>query len=639
MAKGKQERRKIAVILSDMDGEYALDTLRGIECEAHIQGMDVYIFNSSAGVDEEIKHNVGEHNIYNLIDYSGFDGVILFPNMMRGFSIYNNVVGQIRESGCVAVSIDAKIDGFTFLGGENYQPMKNIVNHLIEEHHLTKINYVSGQDYKIVSRERLKAYKDALREHGIPVEEERIFRGTFVHTHGRETALKMLETPHLMPEAVVCASDSIAMGVRNVFIRHRVRIPEQVVLTGFDDAFDARNSVPTLTTVSREKELLGREAVLSITKMLAGETVEQERRFPGKAIFRESCGCCAKVEDSAELRSRYLRIAEQYKTYSLNYNMLTEDLNSSISLEDYLERLQKHVKKMECEAFYLCLNKNLVEDLLYAATGKGDREIRDCPTKGYPETMTLVMACENKEIKEGFDFPAAQVVPKLPEDDEPMYNYIISPIHFREYCMGYTVVKNSKFVPFATPFRSWLINLSNSLESLRKQLHLQNLVAKLDRMYVTDALTGLYNRFGLDRYTEESTRDCAEKQSSFMTLFVDLDGLKQINDRFGHDDGDVAILTVSKALQKACLGEEVCARIGGDEFVVYAAGYSEEDAVAYCERLEDALAEANEKSGKPYQVEVSCGYEVVFPKVGDLLGQYIDMADCKMYINKRKKRD
>lgn len=635
----ENRRRKIAVILSNMDGEYVYLALRGIEKEAREHNMELYIFNSSAGTDETIKHNIGEYHIYKLINYSEFDGVILFGNLIQGYSVYSNVIEQIKASGVVTVSIDGEIDGFCSLGCDDYSPMKSIVTHLIEEHHYTKINYISGQDFNTDSVERLQGYCEALQEHGIPVEEERIFKGAFTNVHGIESAKKMLENPNMMPEAVVCATDSIAIGVRNVFSNAGIKMPQQVAITGFDDIFEARNFVPRLTTVARDPEQMGAEAIHSILKLMNGEEVPVRQDFPATPVYRESCGCSAEEEDTKELQYKYAEKAYIYDRFLRNCNMQIESLNAAKDFEDYLERLKFCIKRSDSESMYLCLNKDLVEELRCT-----DVRIRrggkwgEYQTEGFSETMSLVLAYENGKFTEEGDFPLAQMVPKIPKEGEPIYSYIFSPIHFREHCMGYLVARNSRNVRFSSSFRSWIINLSNSLESLRKQMRLQGMVERLDSMYVTDSLTGLYNRFGFNRYAKESFSRCVAQGESCMILFVDLDGLKTINDNFGHDNGDVAISLVAYAIQNACKEAEICARIGGDEFVVYAEGYSEKDAVSYCKRLEKLLHKANTELKKPYRIEASYGFEVVFPDAGDTLERYVDVADSKMYVNKQKKR-
>ncbi len=95
--KREGKKRRIAVVVASMEVEYAGKTLQGIEKEAHALGMDVYVFNASVSTDETLKHNIGEYNIYNLIDYTLFDGVILFANLIQSYSVYNKIIDAVKK--------------------------------------------------------------------------------------------------------------------------------------------------------------------------------------------------------------------------------------------------------------------------------------------------------------------------------------------------------------------------------------------------------------------------------------------------------------------------------------------------------------------------------------------------------------
>ena len=643
--KREGKKRRIAVVVASMEVEYAGKTLQGIEKEAHALGMDVYVFNASVSTDETLKHNIGEYNIYNLIDYTLFDGVILFANLIQSYSVYNKIIDAIKKSGIAAVSIDAEMEGFYFVGVENYRPMKEIVSHLIEDHGYTKINYISGQDFNSDSRERLSAYCDALEEHGIPVEEERIFRGAFINAHGRAAAEKMLEAPEKLPEAVVCATDAIAIGARSVFAGRGIEIPRQLALTGFDDTFGAKNSVPRITTVSRNQVQVGRKAVRKIAAVLDGRMTSQAERFPATPVFRESCGCTAGGRtEIVSLRRKYVETAQHYGRYLADGIVMVEELNDSRTLQDFLDCLQQYVRMLQCDSFYLCLDRKLVENL--RAEQQGERvdmaKTRcgaDYCVEGFPEIMTMAIACEGGKAVQYEDFPTEQLLPERHLSTDKNHTYMFSSIHFRNQCMGYSVVDNSSFAMSSPLFATWMINLCNGLENLRKQAHQRNMLRQLDRMYVTDSLTGLYNRFGFIRYAGAIFENCTARAESLMILFGDMDGLKKINDSFGHTEGDAAIQAAARALERACLGNEVCSRFGGDEFIVCAAGYSEEDAEAYESRLEEELEKINDSADKPYRVSMSCGFEVVVPQIGEVLNHYVDVADNRMYETKNSKKN
>lgn len=636
---GFNERPKIAVLTTNMDIEYAAEVQRGIMWESRAQSFDVYIFNAYVSSDESVKHNVGQYNIYGLANLSDFDGVIVFSNLIQGKAVYDVIEKRLENVNIPVVGIDAPIGKHYCVGVENYQSMKSIVEHFIVHHSFTRINYVSGQTFNTDGRIRLDAYCDALKEHGIPVEEKRIFSGTFSSTYGREAAYEMLASGEELPQAVVCGDDSIALGFSSVLREQGIKIPEQVAVSGFDNTFEARNSVPRLTTVDRDLESVGREAVRKIKSCLDGENPPEREVFPAVPIYAESCGCVYDEDGNIDsIRRRYLELMDHYEKHLAESNIMIEDLNDCRTFDDFIVRLQHYVKNLECDRFYLCLDRDFVEDLKLLNNSDSNRKMKNnMRTKGYAEVMSVPLAYEFGAVVEYDDFPSKWMLPWSSNEQDGTHTFIFSPVHFRDLCQGYVVIENSDYVLTSPLFRTWLINLSNGLENLRKQANLKFMLNRLDRLYVMDSLTDLYNRFGFTRYTMDSFKNCVKQQRPMMILFVDLDGLKRINDKYGHDKGDMAIKAVADALREACTGSEICARFGGDEYVVYAADYDEEKATSFCARFDEALTHYNESLGQPFMIGASFGYGIFIPEKGESIDKFIDKADKKMYIKKNAK--
>ena len=119
---------------------------------------------------------------------------------------------------------------------------------------------------------------------------------------------------------------------------------------------------------------------------------------------------------------------------------------------------------------------------------------------------------------------------------------------------------------------------------------------------VTDPLTGLYNRRHMeDRLREEMAR-AARHQQPLSLLLIDLDGLKTINDREGHEAGDKALKAVAESLRKGCRISDVAARFGGDEFTVLAPATAAPEALKLAERIRSALKE--QTPGAPFTVSI-----------------------------------
>jgi diguanylate cyclase (GGDEF)-like protein len=130
---------------------------------------------------------------------------------------------------------------------------------------------------------------------------------------------------------------------------------------------------------------------------------------------------------------------------------------------------------------------------------------------------------------------------------------------------------------------------------LRDQLENENLLRRAERSEaeaLVDELTGLFNRRGWDRLLEQEEARSARYAHQATIFMMDVDGLKQINDRDGHRAGDALLSNVASAIRSVIRDQDVAARLGGDEFAVLAVEADDDHAGALHERLKTAFAEA-----------------------------------------------
>jgi diguanylate cyclase (GGDEF)-like protein len=165
--------------------------------------------------------------------------------------------------------------------------------------------------------------------------------------------------------------------------------------------------------------------------------------------------------------------------------------------------------------------------------------------------------------------------------------------------------------------------------------------ALLDRelryLAVTDDLTSLYNRRGFFAAATQLLKLATRNTNSLLLLFCDFDNLKEINDTFGHREGDLALIRTADALEHTFRSADVLARIGGDEFAVLAMETSEQGEELFRRRLEKSLKKANAGETR-FQLSVSVGAARFDPKRAVSLGELMLEADQAMYEEKRKRR-
>ncbi len=154
----------------------------------------------------------------------------------------------------------------------------------------------------------------------------------------------------------------------------------------------------------------------------------------------------------------------------------------------------------------------------------------------------------------------------------------------------------------------------------------------------TDPLTGLLNRRGLLARLRGIMARAREGRKPFALLFLDLDGLKVINDSLGHEEGDRALMDVAGILKSVFAGVEAVARVGGDEYVLVSAGATRDEADASLRRLEAALAAHNSAEGRPYALSISSGVSCYDPLADTPLRSLLAEGDAAMYGTKRQRR-
>ena len=162
---------------------------------------------------------------------------------------------------------------------------------------------------------------------------------------------------------------------------------------------------------------------------------------------------------------------------------------------------------------------------------------------------------------------------------------------------------------------------------------LERLAAKLEQLTLHDELTGLHNRRGLELHGDHAVAQARRDGSAICVLFIDLDGLKAINDRFGHAAGDLALIAVASSLRESVRVADVTARIGGDEFAAVLVGASTSQANDVCARVRSAM---HAREPNDHTLSVSIGLATL--AAGQTLPDVIETADREMYDGRRRRR-
>lgn len=154
---------------------------------------------------------------------------------------------------------------------------------------------------------------------------------------------------------------------------------------------------------------------------------------------------------------------------------------------------------------------------------------------------------------------------------------------------------------------------------------------------VTDELTKLYNRRGFLILAEDRLKTAAREKNNIILLYLDIDGLKQVNDKKGHLEGDVALINAAHILKDSLRKSDMVARIGGDEFVILAAEKKTQDGEVLVRRIRENFAQFNRTSGLSYALGLSSGICYWRHDSPCSIEELLQEADRKMYEEKRSR--
>ena len=180
---------------------------------------------------------------------------------------------------------------------------------------------------------------------------------------------------------------------------------------------------------------------------------------------------------------------------------------------------------------------------------------------------------------------------------------------------------------------------SNSLRrALRYAMERQRVQLELSNLSLIDDLTGLYNRTGFLALGEHRMKVARRTGESFLVAFIDLDGLKQINDTLGHSEGNHALVDTANVLKDSFRQSDIIARLGGDEFGVFVADADKNNIHIVKQRVQQKINRCNAEPGRQYflsfSIGIASGETAGYADLETLLG----VADALMYEQKRSKR-
>lgn len=620
----------IGVVLTQPTVNYQRNVLQGIYRKAFELDMNVAVFYTSTKEGCFADSAECEEQLFNLPNPEKLYGIIFMPDLIRF-----NHVDQIKEryrniTECPVICLDIEEDGFICLTSTDNKVIRDCIYHLHECHGCTDIAYMTGTKGHPHATSRLDAYRTAMSELGLEVDEERIYYGDFWYDEGENFVKKLLESPKGLPQAIACASNRMAHSVCEALAKFKVSIPNDIIVTGY---WENDAELDYISSTGKDSSDAGAQAVQMLYEIKNGIDYEKKNyTFDCSSIVHLSrtCGCTTTDNRVLDNVPTSLSLEEDMGYFSL-YNNMRDALQDAEDFYDFFWKLDWHT-------FYL-----KPFNLLSVCFSDGWNTAEGVQT--FTDKMYMVYTTSannnedyNRDVNFTTSFDISEIHPALWDDYEKPCVFYIEPLYTKKRCYGYAVLSygSTDKIP-DTCYRFWLKDFKLCLEAQRRMNEIQYLYNQMQKSAITNLMTGLYNRNGFNMLSEEILNEARATDGRIAVIMADLNCLKYINDTFGHEAGDDAIKTAGNALKsvkcKNAVREENF-RMGGDEFLKIIAGkFSDNDVIDCISKINTVLDERN-KENHCYPVIVSMGKAIGKASEISQIYDLVAPADKEMLHNK-----
>lgn len=648
----KKKRYNIGLIVGNVEDDFSNQVCRGAMRAAELVDDNLFIIPMKyLGQAEEAKNDLNQQYEYqyNFLAAYGrsksLDMILLCLSTIVYRSTEQECEALLRTfDGVPVMLIASKHEKYSSINYDNVTGLGMGIRYLIEERNCNHIGMLTGPAYIDDARERLEVYKSVLAEKGLPIEDRKIVYGEYNEKCRADVEKLLVNNPDL--DAIVCANDAMAQAVYQVLDKYHFAIGKDICVLGFDDIEDSAYMEPPLATVRADASVLGYRAMVECHGMLEEHG---KQNLPVKQFVVETA--FVKRESASGVKARKKSLAEDEKMeYIKRLNMMI-DMNHRMNIvnRDMLmfvnssdQNYARFLEALSIDAVSSCylftMNKPLeyhrnqpmrLPNAMYLRAYKKGTEVVELPRakQRIPihELFDSVYASEDRKSYVMIDMYSRELQYGILVCDMP-YQYF----HYLELlCYQISIAMKIKEL-FSVQEK-----LLEDKEDMLQKLERENLL--LDDISNKDELTGILNRRGFIAKVGKMMQKPENQGKNAVMVFMDLNYLKLINDKYTHAEGNFAIRSCAAALEASVGQSGVTGRIGGDEFVGCALVEEAGDGVQISAQVKQILSDLNVDSGKPYEVMASVGVcEFSIEKDADIKA-LMEEADEDLYEDKSKK--
>ncbi len=645
---------RIGLLVDYIISEYAERLIEGVSHACQERSVELVVFSVGKIRDVSGLYDYQNAAVLSFVSSNNLDGVIFISDMLMHSLSKAEVSSYIKTfKPLPVVNISMEIAGIPSIVVENHNAYDAIIQELVTRQNCRKVGILGVRGNSSEVKNRIKNIKASFARLGIEEKDITVLKSTLSYGPALDDLRQLYkDSASFDYDVLICMNDEMAFAAIDFFTEIGLHIPYDIMIVGFDNLRLSDSCNPTLTTIKQNLEGQGYLAGMNLIKSIHGKQVDLISVMNAQPVMRESTcrypydkkAAHAKnfvfEEDNSEVLERSFTGTEWYMKKGEFYQTTTfyTEMQSDMSNEQLRNRINDDVRSFGITACAIVLYEKPIESptpfeyfhlphkaQLYA--GFDDKTGFD--TK--KERRTIKFNPKDGMLPDGvIRFDANGIYVFALYHNTLQYGYIVMrPGHYDSVVYDLFVKLLSSTI--ASVYSFSLAHNENSKVRAR--------IDELDLIASTDELTGVYNRRGLYSFGETTLKFAKAMEQKGMVIYCDMDGLKKINDNYGHEAGDKAIIAESVILKGNFRSNDIIARIGGDEFAIICPGLSEEALKKIRGQIDEDCKVWSEGNPEGFPISISMG-AMPYPsrkgsyKITPLLAE----ADSLMYAEKRLKK-
>ena len=620
---------RIGLLIDYVVSEYAERIIRGVSLACQEKSAELIVF--TIGKLQDFSGNFDYQNVAvsSFVSSKNLDGAIFISGTIMHSLNKNEVASYIKSFRPLPVAnISMEIPGIPSVIVDNTSAYQSIITELVRRQHCKKFGILGVRGNSSEVKNRIKNIKSYLAQEGIPEDNITVWKSILSYGPALEDLRSVYkETGFFDYDTIICMNDEMAFAAMDFCMEIGLKIPEDVVVLGFDNLVNSDICIPTLSTIKQNFEGQGYLAAMNLIKEINGKAVDKLSVMTAIPVMREST---RRVPYNKEW---YRKKGEFYQTT----NFYTQ-MQSDMTYDQLRSRINDDVRSFGISACAIVLYDKPIETPVpfeYFHLPKNAHLFA-----GYDDKTRFDSNLEKSQIKFS---PKDEMLPDgiLQIDAEGV---MVFAIYHSTLQYGYIVIRPGNYDSiiydlFVKLLSSTIASVYSFSLAHNETSRVRKKIDELDLIASTDELTGLYNRRGFYSFGETTLKFAKAMEQSGMVIYCDMDGLKKINDVYGHEAGDRAILAESIILKSNFRSNDIIARIGGDEFAIISPGLTKEALRHIRDQIDSDCSLWSGGNEQGFSLSISMGYvSYPSPKMGYKITPLMSEADSLMYMEKRAKK-